>query len=207
MNKKFGFVASLLIAILIFGCEETEQTAKSEQKPKTETKEKTVDSIKVKLETNAGDVVIELDKEKAPVTVENFLKYTNEGLYEGTIFHRVIKGFMIQGGGFTEDMQRKQVHPPIVNEASNGLKNDRGTVAMARTNDPDSATSQFFINHADNGFLNYAAGGNPGYAVFGKVIEGMETIDKIALVKTGVSQGMRDVPTGAVIIKSAKIVE
>jgi len=160
---------------------------------------------KVKLETSMGDVVIELNEEAAPVTVKNFLQYVEEGFYDGTIFHRVIPDFMIQGGGFTTEMTKKETHAPIANEASNGLKNSRGATAMARTSDPDSATAQFFINHADNDFLNYVDNNNPGYAVFGKVVEGMEAVDKIAAVETGSRKGMDDVPTEPVIIKSAKV--
>lgn len=160
----------------------------------------------VKLETSMGDIVIELNEAAAPVTVKNFLGYVEDGFFDGTIFHRVINGFMIQGGGFTADMRQKQTRSPIVNEAKNGLKNDRGTIAMARTNDPDSATSQFFINHKNNDFLNYVEGRNPGYAVFGKTVEGMDVVDKIAAVKTTVSSGMRDVPAETVLIKSAKVI-
>ncbi len=161
----------------------------------------------VKLETTEGDIVIELDEKKAPKTVQNFLGYVEKGFYDGTIFHRVIKGFMIQGGGFTPDMVKKQTDPPIVNEANNGLKNDRGTVAMARTNDPDSATSQFFINLVNNDGLNYAGALNPGYTVFGKVVEGMEVVDKIANVKTGQKKGYGDVPMQTIEIKNAKLLE
>jgi cyclophilin family peptidyl-prolyl cis-trans isomerase len=161
---------------------------------------------KVKLETNMGDIVIELNEKAAPVTVKNFLQYAEEGFYDGTIFHRVIPDFMIQGGGFTEQMAKKETRPPIVNEAGNGLKNERGTVAMARTNDPDSATAQFFINHTNNDFLNYIDDNNPGYAVFGKVIEGVETTDEIAVVKTSKQKGMDDVPVEPVVIKSARVI-
>ncbi|MDD5326609.1 MAG: peptidylprolyl isomerase [Phycisphaerae bacterium] len=161
---------------------------------------------KVKLETTMGDIVIELDEKAAPVTVKNFLEYVEEGFFDGTIFHRVIPNFMIQGGGFTPDMAEKKTHPPIANEANNGLKNDRGTIAMARTNNPNSATSQFFINHKNNDFLNYSGPGNPGYAVFGKVVDGLETVDKIAAVKTGQKGPHGDVPVEPVVIKSAKVV-
>lgn len=159
----------------------------------------------VELETTQGTIIIELNDKAAPVSVKNFLRYVKEGSYDGMIFHRVIKGFMIQGGGFSEDMGRKPTHEPIVNEASNGLKNDRGTIAMARTNNPNSATSQFFINLVDNNFLNFVGPSNPGYTVFGKVVEGMDVVDKIGAVKTGVRRGMRDVPTEPVVIKSAKV--
>jgi len=164
------------------------------------------DSVMVKLETSKGDIVIELDKKAAPITVENFLRYVKEGFYDGTIFHRVIANFMVQGGGFTADMVQKKPHQPIVNEAKNGLKNDRGTVAMARTNNPDSATSQFFINHKDNIFLNYAGKSKPGYTVFGKVVEGMDVVDAIAAVKTTRKGRYSDVPAESVMIKSAKVI-
>jgi len=163
------------------------------------------DSVMVKLETSKGDIVLELNKKAAPVTVANFLTYVKEGFYDGTIFHRVIPNFMVQGGGFGPDMVQKKTHPPIVNEANNGLKNDRGTIAMARTNNPDSATSQFFINHKDSTFLNYAGKSKPGYAVFGKVVEGMDVVDAIAAVKTTRKGRFSDVPAEPVMIKSAKI--
>ena len=168
--------------------------------------QKNLEVKKVKLETSAGDIVIELNEKAAPVTVKNFLRYAEEGFYDGTIFHRVIPNFMIQGGGFKSDMQQKKTHEPIVNEAKNGLKNDRGTIAMARTNDPNSATAQFFINHKNNDFLNYAGTQNPGYAVFGKVIEGMDVVDKIAAVKTSQKGPQSDVPVEPVVIKSAKVI-
>jgi len=162
---------------------------------------------KVSLETSMGAIVIELNEEAAPVTVKNFLTYVEEGFFDGTIFHRVIPNFMIQGGGFTADLRKKEVHAPIVNEASNGLKNDRGTIAMARTGDPDSATAQFFINHRDNNrSLDYVVGGNPGYAVFGKVVEGMEVVDKIAVVKTKRVPMSEALPLEPVVIESAKVV-
>ena len=160
--------------------------------------------MKVKLTTSMGPITIELDEAKAPISSANFLKYVDSGHYNGTIFHRVINGFMIQGGGFTKDMQQKPVSPPIKNESTNGLKNDNYTVAMARTNVRDSATSQFFINVKDNGFLNYAGESNPGYAVFGKVVEGQDTVDKIKAVTTGTQRGMGDVPTSAVVIEKAE---
>ncbi|UCF00496.1 MAG: peptidyl-prolyl cis-trans isomerase [Planctomycetota bacterium] len=165
-----------------------------------------MDTKRVKLETGMGDIVIELNEKAAPVTVGNFIRYVEEGFYDETIFHRVIPNFMVQGGGFTTDMVQKETHEPIVNEAGNGLKNDRGTVAMARTPHPDSATSQFFINHKNNGFLNYAGSSKPGYAVFGKVLKGMEVVDKIATVKTTTKRGHADVPVVPVVIKSAQVV-
>src|SRR5438552_2045740 len=162
--------------------------------------------MKVKLTTSQGTIVIELDQAKAPISSENFLKYVDAGHYDGTIFHRVIDGFMVQGGGFTKNMQQKPVKPPIKNESTNGLKNDNYTVAMARTNVRDSATSQFFINVKDNAFLDFAGDANPGYAVFGKVVEGQDTVDKIKAVTTGNQRGMGDVPTTAVVIEKAEVV-
>jgi peptidyl-prolyl cis-trans isomerase B (cyclophilin B) len=162
---------------------------------------------KVEMKTTLGDMMIELDAESAPVTVKNFLEYVNDGFYEGTVFHRVIKGFMIQGGGMDKDLRPKPNNDPIVNEASNGLKNDRGTLAMARTSDPDSATSQFFINHKDNDFLNFT-GPTPdriGYAVFGKVTDGMDVVDAIAAVKTTRKGHFDDVPAEPVEILSVKV--
>ncbi|MHC4622994.1 MAG: peptidylprolyl isomerase [Planctomycetota bacterium] len=161
---------------------------------------------RVKLETSKGDIIIELNEEAAPVTAKNFLRYAEEGFYDGTIFHRVIRNFMIQGGGFTAGMVQKRTHPPIVNEASNRLKNLRGTIAMARTSNPNSATSQFFINHKDNDFLNRVENRNPGYAVFGKVVEGMDVVDAIAAVKTAKKGRYADVPVEPVTIISAKTV-
>jgi len=163
------------------------------------------ESTKVRLETTKGNIVVELNPQAAPITVKNFLEYVEKGFYDGVIFHRVIPNFMIQTGGFTADMAQKATNKPIVNEAGNGLKNARGTIAMARTSNPDSATSQFFINHKDNDFLNYVENRNPGYAVFGKVIEGMEVVDAIAAVKTTTKNGMADVPVEPVVIKSAKV--
>jgi peptidyl-prolyl cis-trans isomerase B (cyclophilin B) len=166
-------------------------------------------SPRVKLQTNFGDIVIELNQEKAPKTVENFLRYTNEGFYDGTIFHRVINNFMIQGGGFEAGMKQKTTHDPIENEANNGLKNDRYTLAMARTSDPHSATAQFFINVADNEFLNFTAPTSSGwgYTVFAKVVEGTDVVDKIKAVKTGTKGFHQDVPVDDVVIEKATVVE
>ena len=158
---------------------------------------------RVALETSHGTIVLELDPEKAPITVENFLDYVDRGWYDGTIFHRVIDGFMIQGGGFTSDLQRKITRPEIENESKNGLSNKRGTISMARLPDPHTATAQFFINSVDNEGLD-ASGGDFGYAVFGEVVEGMDVVDSISKVETGVKSGMRDVPSETVAIKSAK---
>lgn len=161
----------------------------------------------ITLHTNFGDIVITLDFDKAPVTAANFKQYAEDGFYDGTIFHRVIDGFMIQGGGFTKDMVQKDGRAPIKNEADNGLKNDTGTLAMARTSDPHSASSQFFINVKDNGFLNHKSKDMQGwgYCVFGKVTEGMDVIKEIRAVKTG-SQGMhQDVPVSPVIIERVSV--
>jgi peptidyl-prolyl cis-trans isomerase B (cyclophilin B) len=159
----------------------------------------------VKLETNFGDIVIELNQDKAPKTVANFLAYVDEGFYDGTIFHRVIENFMIQGGGFDQDFQQKQTKAPIENEADNGLSNKRGAVAMARTNDPHSATAQFFINTVDNDFLDFRgkAPSGWGYAVFGEVVDGMDVVDKIREVKTTMRGPHQDVPAEDVIILKA----
>jgi peptidyl-prolyl cis-trans isomerase A (cyclophilin A) len=161
----------------------------------------------VLMETSLGAVKIELFPAKAPITVKNFLDYVKDGFYTGTTFHRVIPGFMIQGGGFTSDLQLKPTKRPIKNEADNGLKNDRGTIAMARTANPDSATSQFFINVVNNDGLNRPMPDGYGYAVFGKVIGGMDVVDKIAGVKTGMRMGFQDVPQTAVMIKSITVVK
>jgi peptidyl-prolyl cis-trans isomerase B (cyclophilin B) len=164
---------------------------------------------KVRFETSAGDIIIELNAEKAPITTENILGYVKDGYYSGTVFHRVIKDFMIQGGGMDAELNPKKTKAPIKNEADNSLKNDRGTVAMARTNVVDSATSQFFINTVDNNFLNHQmpTPQGYGYAVFGKVIEGLDVVESIRNVKTG-NKGMhQDVPLEAVTILSASVVD
>lgn len=159
----------------------------------------------ITLNTNIGDIEIEIDSEKAPITSNNFIEYVKEGFFDGTIFHRVIDNFMIQGGGLTEDMQQKATKPSIKNESSNGLKNEKYTIAMARTAAPDSATAQFFINVNDNNFLDYPGQDGHGYCVFGKVISGMKVVDKIAKVET-ISLGMHsDVPADAIIIKKAYV--
>lgn len=161
---------------------------------------------RVRLETTAGDIVVELFPDKAPKTVENFLEYVDGGFYDGTVFHRVIEGFMIQGGGFTPDYQRKETRAPIENEGDNGLANERGTIAMARTGDPHSATSQFFINTVDNISLDFRAKSARGwgYAVFGRVVEGMDTVDRIESVSTHTADmGLRNVPTEPIVIEKA----
>ena len=183
MNRLF---LALLILISVF----SSQTIASEQ------------ATRVLLETNKGNIELELYADKAPATVANFLRYIDEGFYKGTIFHRVINSFMVQGGGFDAAMKKKDVHASIQNEADNGLKNERGTISMARTNDPHSATAQFFINHVDNDFLNHTSRSTRGwgYCVFGRVTKGMETVDAIADVFTTRVNGMKNVPEETVII-------
>jgi peptidyl-prolyl cis-trans isomerase A (cyclophilin A) len=161
---------------------------------------------RVKLSTTAGDIVLELNRDKAPKTVDNFLQYVRDKHYDGTVFHRVMDGFMIQGGGFTPDMQQKATRAPIANEAANGLKNDRGTIAMARTANPNSATAQFFINVADNAMLNAPNPDGHGYAVFGKVVQGMDVVDKIKAVPTGNRGPHQNVPVSPVVITGATVV-
>jgi peptidyl-prolyl cis-trans isomerase A (cyclophilin A) len=162
---------------------------------------------RVLLATSEGDITLELDAEKAPKSVANFLQYVKAGFYDGTIFHRVIDGFMIQGGGFTPDMKQKTTRPPIPIESQNGLKNERGTVAMARTADPNSATAQFFINVVDNPRLDFPSFDGHGYAVFGRVVAGQEVVDKIRAVPTTTSGMYQNVPAQPVLIRSAKIVK
>ena len=221
VSLNVSFTVLSMVFLLTLGCNEgksggsgnkigekmtAEKPKKAEWAVTEKPKKAQNNTLKVGLQTTKGDIIIELNENKSPVTVKNFLAYVQEGFYDGTIFHRVISDFMIQGGGFTKDMNRKKPHPPIVNEAKNGLKNSRGTISMARTSDPDSATSQFFINHKDNATLNYVKGRNPGYAVFGKVTKGMDTVDAIAAVKTVTIKGMRNVPVEPVVIKSAKVI-
>jgi peptidyl-prolyl cis-trans isomerase B (cyclophilin B) len=195
------FIATLLI--LVTSCAENNNVAEVEQQ-----KEKVMTEVIIK--TSLGDINLELNNEKAPITVENFKSIAESGYYEGTIFHRVINGFMIQGGGLTSDMSNKSSGTsPIQNEANNGLSNDRGTIAMARTMDPHSATSQFFINHKDNGFLNHTGETSQGwgYAVFGVVTDGMDVVDQIAEVATGSSGAYQDVPQEVITIESVVISE
>ena len=195
------FIATLLI--LVSSCAENNNVAEVEQQ-----KEKVMTEVIIK--TSLGDINLELNNEKAPITVENFKSIAESGYYEGTIFHRVINGFMIQGGGLTSDMSNKSSGTsPIQNEANNGLSNDRGTIAMARTMDPHSATSQFFINHKDNGFLNHTGETSQGwgYAVFGVVTDGMDIVDQIAEVATGSSGAYQDVPQEVITIESVVISE
>ncbi len=164
---------------------------------------------KVKLTTSLGEIVIELNAEKAPISVANFISYVNEGFYNGTIFHRVIPNFMAQGGGFDTSFNQKATHAPIKNEADNGLSNKRGSIAMARTNVPDSATAQFFINYKDNGFLNYTSptASGWGYAVFGEVVSGMDVVDKMAAQPTGNRGGHQDVPKTDIVIEKAEMID
>ena len=165
------------------------------------------DDSMVVMHTNLGDITIEVFEDDAPKSAANFLQYVRDGFYDGTIFHRVIPGFVIQGGGFTEDYQQKKTRDPITNEADNGLKNDRGTLSMARTSDPNSATSQFFVNLTDNAPLNPSRG-NAGYAVFGKVTDGMDVVDKIAATPTGSAGPFRqDAPREQVVIETAEVVD
>ena len=169
------------------------------------------ETTRVAMQTSHGEIMLELDAQRAPGTVANFVRYANDGFYDGTVFHRVIKGFMIQGGGYGRDYAKKPTREPIKNEANNGLRNDRGTIAMARTSDPHSATAQFFINHKDNGSLDYPSRDGWGYAVFGKVVEGMDVVDKIAAQPTGVRWGsagrqMRDVPKEPIIIERVTVI-
>jgi len=157
----------------------------------------------IRFETTLGDFTIEFYEKEAPESVANFKRYIDDGFFDGTIFHRIVPGFVIQGGGFTEDMSQKRTKPPVKNEADNGLKNSRGTLSMARTSDINSATSQFFVNLKDNDFLDNSRG-NFGYAVFARVSQGMDVIDKIAAVETGRKRGFDDVPVEAVIMKSVR---
>lgn len=184
--------------------------AKADKAPAAATASKTASGPVVELKTSLGSIKIELDEKAAPITTKNFLAYVGDKFYDGTVFHRVINGFMVQGGGYTMasgKLSEKKTNPSIKNEGQNGLKNDRGTIAMARTPDPDSASSQFFINHANNDMLNFPKPDGHGYAVFGKVTEGLDIVDKIAGVKTGVTDGMQDVPTEEVKIISATVVK
>ena len=202
-KSKIFVTFSLALIFMVTSCADKTDNIKIEKKM-----EKTMTNATIK--TNLGDIQLELNGEKAPITVENFKKIAESGYYEGTIFHRVINGFMVQGGGLTADMSNKSSGTsPIQNEANNGLTNDRGTIAMARTMDPHSATSQFFINHKDNSFLNHT-GENPqgwGYAVFGIVTEGMDIVDQIADVATGSSGAYQDVPEEVITIESVTVSE
>lgn len=212
-----ALISTLLTSfLLISGCDASEPKKVEEEAKPASVETKTVDTKDsgekmsnpiIKLETSKGTMMIELDAENAPKSTANFLEYVNDGFYDGLIFHRVIPNFMVQGGGMNPDMSQKANKAPIQNEANNGLKNDRGTLAMARTNDPHSATSQFFINLKDNDFLNHTSESPAGwgYAVFGKVTEGLETIDEIAKVQTGNVGGHGDVPLQPVEIIKATV--
>ncbi|MCF7871676.1 peptidyl-prolyl cis-trans isomerase [Candidatus Woesearchaeota archaeon] len=193
----------MFLVLVVFGCSTEDKQNESGEINNSEVNNM---SNVVVLETNKGNIEIELDRESAPDTVENFLSYVNEGFYDGLVFHRVIKGFMIQGGGFTQEGIQKETKQPIKLESDNGLKNLEGTIAMARTSVPDSATSQFFINTVDNDFLNYAIGpGREGYAVFGKVVKGMDVVKSIEQVSTTTKQGMQDWPVEDVVINKAYV--
>ncbi len=199
MTTKFGRSIVLIISSLLLFSTTTYATDKQK-----------MSNPIVKLSTNQGDITLELNSTSAPATVANFVSYVEDGFFDGLIFHRVIPNFMLQGGGFSRDFKQADTKAAIENEADNGLKNDRGTIAMARTGDPHSATGQFFINHADNGFLDHSSKTQQGwgYAVFGKVTEGMDVVDKIAAIPTG-SGGMfpTDVPKEEVIIEKAEIIK
>lgn len=194
-------ILTLILSTIVFAACTNIPTGKA-----IETNEVNKMRTTVVFETTMGNFEIELNKSAAPITVENFLGYVNEGYYDGTVFHRVIPDFMVQGGGFTPDGKQKETKAPIKLESNNGLKNNKGSVAMARTNVPDSATSQFFVNVKDNDFLNYAPG-NDGYAVFGKVVRGMNVVEEIEAVSTGVKHGMQDWPDEEVIINKAYVKE
>jgi len=198
-------VVALFAAALFSGVFSTAHEAQAMQENKTVKKmeSKKMENIEVVFSTNQGDFTIELYADKAPITVKNFLAYVDEGFFSDTIFHRVIPGFMIQGGGFKKDMSQKPTKAPIKNEADNGLRNSRGTLAMARTGVVDSATAQFFINLTDNSFLDHGVR-DFGYAVFGKVVSGMDVVDKIAAVKTATTGGHQNVPVEPVIVTGAK---
>ena len=202
--KNTCFFVILLLLTIFTGCNNSgneSKTGVSENKTPSKGENPVVN-----ISTNYGDIKVQLNADKAPITVENFISYVKDGFYDNTIFHRVIPGFMIQGGGFTEQMQQKETKAPIKNEADNGLKNEKGTIAMARTSEVNSATSQFFINLADNDFLNHGSR-DFGYAVFGKVIIGMDVVENIGSVKTVTKGYMQNVPKEPVVIKSIIVVD
>lgn len=203
--KKAAWIYVAAFLLLAFSFHAEAKSAKKDKAAKAEKKEEGKMTTVV-METSLGNIEIEVDGEKAPISAKNFLQYVDDKFYDGLIFHRVIKGFMIQGGGFTEGMEQKKTRGMIKNEAGNGLKNLRGTLAMARTGVVDSATAQFFINVVDNSFLDHTdeTPRGYGYAVFGKVTSGMDVVDKIRAVPTGMKDGMDDVPTTPVVIKSVK---
>lgn len=197
--SRLTFTLLLSLAFILTAC--------AEQSEPEDTQTTKPSIIKVKMLTNKGSITLELNQAKAPNTVENFLRYANQGFYDGTIFHRVIPGFMIQGGGFEVGMNKKETHPSIINEADNGLKNQTGTIAMARTVDPHSATAQFFINVGNNGSLNHTSKNRPGwgYAVFGKVTEGMDVVKAIESSPTTSSKIYSDVPVSDIIIEKVEV--
>jgi peptidyl-prolyl cis-trans isomerase A (cyclophilin A) len=211
MSKIFILMLIALFLTFAWGCKQGETTRKEnggmeKKSVKQKTNEITGGTTMVVMSTSIGDIKIELYENEAPITVENFLTYVRDGFYDGTIFHRVIPGFMIQGGGFTQDMNQKPTKAPIKNEADNGLGNETGTLAMARTVEVNSATSQFFINLTNNDFLNHGYR-DFGYAVFGKVVEGMDVVNKIAQVQTGNKGPHQNVPVKPVVIESVRVVE
>lgn len=221
MRQVKSLALILITLALVAGCnQQTESTTPSttdnktpaaptaqppQEKPMAQDAQPAPTAPRVKLTTSKGEIIIELNPTQAPISTENFLSYVKDGFYDGTIFHRIIPGFMVQGGGFTPDMNQKKTKAAIKNEAQNGLKNERGTLAMARTSDPHSATCQFFINVKDNAFLNYPTNG--GYAVFAKVVEGMDVVDAIVAAPRHSVGHYDDVPKEAIIIQSAKLVE
>jgi peptidyl-prolyl cis-trans isomerase B (cyclophilin B) len=200
-------ILTALSALLLCITMQTSNSSTTDNKTTSPNKSTQDKRTMVKLHTNKGTITLQLDADKAPNTVKNFLDYVESGFYSNTIFHRVIGNFMIQGGGFEPGMQQKKTNAPIKNEAANGLKNDMYTIAMARTGDPHSATAQFFINVKNNNFLNYPGQDGWGYCVFGKVVEGKEVVDAIRDVKTGIRSGFQDVPMEDVIITSAEVVK
>jgi peptidyl-prolyl cis-trans isomerase B (cyclophilin B) len=200
-------ILTALSALLLCITMQTSNSSTTDNKTTSPNKSTQDKRTMVKLHTNKGTITLQLDADKAPNTVKNFLDYVESGFYSNTIFHRVIGNFMIQGGGFEPGMQQKKTNAPIKNEAANGLKNDMYTIAMARTGDPHSATAQFFINVKNNNFLNYPGQDGWGYCVFGKVVEGKEVVDAIRDVKTGIRSGFQDVPMEDVIITSAEAVK
>lgn len=211
MYRAFSWMVGVfsICAMLLVGCENKNENA-AEPTAATETQENVaVNNPLIEMKTSLGTIVIKLDAQNAPVTVQNFVTYVNEGFYNGTIFHRVIPDFMIQGGGFTADFTQKPTNEPIKNEADNGLKNKRGTIAMARTMDPNSASAQFFINVKDNNFLDHRdkIPQGWGYAVFGQVVDGMNVVDEIAKQKTGSRAGHDDVPLNNITIESMTVID
>ena len=210
MLHRFTYVV-LVLMFAVFAFAQEKDSLKETKPQKTESKKMSKEESKTKdvvvMETSMGTMEIQLYPDKAPITVENFLSYIKDKFFDGTIFHRVIDNFMVQGGGFTKDLKQKPTKPTIIIESDNGLKNDLGTIAMARTPDPNSATSQFFINVKDNSFLNFRSKTPDGwgYCVFGKVIKGMDIVNKIKVVKTGTQNGMGDVPVEPVMIKKVYV--